>query len=370
MNIFKKALLIALSAGLLSVPSTLDKVETVEAASETRTIYLNPSSNWKEANAHFEAWAWGGSSADAWYDFTDNDSDGYYEISIPTDRTGMKVVRKAPGQTHNWTNWAESGDITISSSNNCLSNSGWNTSFTWSTYTPAVQVTGDEKHVLAGAFGADGDATWWNSDWETGFQLKHSELNQRYEHTRYIEKGTQFKIVSNGTWKDYTFGSDEAHKYTSNAGGNDSNFETKYTGTYTFYILDEDARGNNAPQLFIEFNGHLQFYVQKATDNSASVRLLATFGDAVNNKDIALYDEVGLEITFEGQTVSVDAGYIYDSVVADGTTYTANDYGAQHFFCITLRNVPNNAEFTVTPYARLSDSTVERGSTYTYTFTA
>ena len=365
MNIFKKTLFLVLSAGLLSIPSTLNKVETVEAA-ETRTIYLNPSSNWREADAHFEAWVWGGAASDAWYDFTDPDGDGYYEISIPSDMTGMIVMRKQPGTTHGWDSWGQTGDIVISQEYNCLSNSGWDTSFTWSTYNP--NLIGDESYILAGEFGAVGTPEYWNGANEDN-KFTHNPEKHRYEFSKFLYKGVKFKFVTNGNWYGYDLAEESAKNYSVSDGTNDKNFVANYTGTYTFYVLDEETRTSGI-KLGIEFNGHLQFYVQKATDNSASVRLLATFGDAVNNKDLALYDEVGLDITFNDQTVSVDAGYIYDSIIADGNTYTANDYGAQHFFCITLRNVPNNAEFTVTPYARLLDSTVERGYTYSYTFTA
>ena len=52
--------------------------EPVNAAT-TETIYFKPNSNWRQANAKFDAWTWGGSSADAWIDFSDPDGDGTYE---------------------------------------------------------------------------------------------------------------------------------------------------------------------------------------------------------------------------------------------------------------------------------------------------
>jgi len=110
------------------------------SAATTRIIYLKPSSNWREAGAWFQAWTWGGSSADAWVTFTDSNNDGIYEATIPSDRTGMKILRKSPDHAANsWTSWAETGDISIKSDKNCLSNSDWGTTFTWSTYTPPVE---------------------------------------------------------------------------------------------------------------------------------------------------------------------------------------------------------------------------------------
>lgn len=113
------------------------------SAATTRIIYLKPSSNWREAGAWFQAWTWGGDTPDAWVTFTDSNYDGIYEATIPSDRSGMKILRKDPSQAANsWTSWAETGDISIPNNKNCLSNSGWKTSFTWSSITtPSAEFT-------------------------------------------------------------------------------------------------------------------------------------------------------------------------------------------------------------------------------------
>ena len=79
-----------------------------------KTIYLDAggSNLWDQGGAWFDAWVWGSSQADAWYTFTDGDLDGVYEIKIPADATGMKILRKNPAsKTHDWNKWNETGNL-------------------------------------------------------------------------------------------------------------------------------------------------------------------------------------------------------------------------------------------------------------------
>ncbi len=100
-----------------------------------KTVYLNTggSSLWNQAGAKFEAWAWGGSTADAWYDFTlvEGETD-IYKTEMPDDRTGMKILRKDPNSaSHSWDNngkWNETGDISFVDGKNMYTITGWGTS--------------------------------------------------------------------------------------------------------------------------------------------------------------------------------------------------------------------------------------------------
>ena len=176
------------------------------SAATTRTIYLKPSSNWLEASAWFQAWTWGGSSGDAWVTFTDSNYDGIYEATIPSDRTGMKILRKGPSQAANsWTSWAETGDISITASNNCVSNTGWNTSFTWSSI-----ATPDSGFTLtvAGVAGLAG-TEWDNTNTANDMSLVSGRT---YEKTfTGIAAGTyEFKVLANHAWT-YSWGSGSAN---------------------------------------------------------------------------------------------------------------------------------------------------------------
>lgn len=101
-------------------------------APTTKTIYLKPGI-WTTANAKFEAWTWGGASADSWVVFKKLSNDIYY-VEIPLDRTGMKILRKDPNSASNaWASWNDSGDQAIPSDKNMFVVKDWN-SYSWEVY--------------------------------------------------------------------------------------------------------------------------------------------------------------------------------------------------------------------------------------------
>ena len=108
----------------------------------TKIIYLKPDGK-EGGNAWFAAWTWGGSTGDAFVTFTESNDPGIYKAEMPSDRTGMKVLRMAPGaSTPSWTQgdngyWNQSGDLTIPSDKNCWSwGSSWDgATGSWSNHT-------------------------------------------------------------------------------------------------------------------------------------------------------------------------------------------------------------------------------------------
>ena len=129
MNIFKKALLIALSAGLLSVPSTLDKVETVEAATN-KTIYLHTggSSLWNQGGAKMWAHIWNGSGSKD-LNMTRVGNTDYYKVTFSSSYTDILFVRgNTSGNAGNWDNvWNQTTDLKLptSSTQNTYKITGW-----------------------------------------------------------------------------------------------------------------------------------------------------------------------------------------------------------------------------------------------------
>lgn len=106
-------------------------VEPKDPEQTTRTIYLKPGV-WTASNAKFEAWTWGGTSADAWVKFTKVDNT-YYSVEIPADRTYMKILRKDPNSaSESWTSWNDSGDQQIPSDKNMFVVNGWD-NYNWQT---------------------------------------------------------------------------------------------------------------------------------------------------------------------------------------------------------------------------------------------
>ena len=94
------------------------------------TIYLKPGV-WETGGARYQAWIWG--AGDQWVTFT-KVSDGLYSTKVPEGTTGMKVLRKGPDHANNaWQSWNDTGDVTLGGKN-CIEITGWNQSYSMSTY--------------------------------------------------------------------------------------------------------------------------------------------------------------------------------------------------------------------------------------------
>ena len=190
------------------------------SAAETKTLYFNPggSSLWDQAGAWFDAWTWGGSTADAWITFTDANNDGIYEAEIPSDRTGIKIYRRGSshtGQDWNGNQWNNSGDVTIPADKNMYTITGWNAGDgSWSTHTPPAPSCTEHSYDQWGVCTNDGcdvgtfytitgnDATVFGSVWspENGKKMTYNPETKVY--TLVIEdvaaNDYQFKAIPNG----------------------------------------------------------------------------------------------------------------------------------------------------------------------------
>ncbi|MBR0336782.1 MAG: hypothetical protein IIX34_07980, partial [Alistipes sp.] len=79
-----------------------------------KTLYLKPNANWKQSNARFAAYFFGGK--EKWVSMTDADKDGIYEVNIPEGYDyGCNVIfcRMNPNTTaNNWNNkWNQTSDL-------------------------------------------------------------------------------------------------------------------------------------------------------------------------------------------------------------------------------------------------------------------
>lgn len=116
------------------------------------TVYLNPDTantdnDWTLEGARFAAYFWN-DEENAWFDLTDEDGDGVYQVTVPEGQyENVIFCRMNPETTENsWDNkWDQTNDQmsfedNISAGNNCFYISDpWNTSSTgyWTSYTPA-----------------------------------------------------------------------------------------------------------------------------------------------------------------------------------------------------------------------------------------
>ena len=91
------------------------------------TLYLKPNANWLQANARFAAYFFNDNiGKNKWVDMTDTNSDGIYEVTIPTDFSYPNVIfcRMDPNVAENsWTNgakWNQTSNLTIPTRRNNL----------------------------------------------------------------------------------------------------------------------------------------------------------------------------------------------------------------------------------------------------------
>ena len=94
--------------------------QTQEPAPEY--IYLKPNSNWTQANARFAVYTWNTDDDKAWYDMTDADADGIYEVLKSDLKANIIFCRMNPGSAaNNWNNkWNQTSDLTVPADANNL----------------------------------------------------------------------------------------------------------------------------------------------------------------------------------------------------------------------------------------------------------
>lgn len=90
--------------------------------SKPTTVYLKPSSAWKEHNAHFAIYAWG--KTNSWVEMAAVDCEGdYYKANVPAGFSDFAFVRLRPAGAdgysstnggHNWDNkWDQTGNLSV-----------------------------------------------------------------------------------------------------------------------------------------------------------------------------------------------------------------------------------------------------------------
>ena len=99
-------------------------------SSSGKTVYIQPNSNWLQADAHFALYMYGGAS-DAWTDFTVVDADNnIYKATFDESQTNMIFVRMKPTTAEgysdlnggfNWENkWNQTADLAAPTNDNQL----------------------------------------------------------------------------------------------------------------------------------------------------------------------------------------------------------------------------------------------------------
>lgn len=146
-----------IGAGETTITATVDETDIYLEASTNytltvkRTLYLKPNSNWSEANARFAAYFFG--NGDKWVDMTKSDTEGIYEVDLPSGGyTTVIFCRMNPATTDNkWENkWNQTCNMIIGENSYCIIPDGcWGGNFAvWSQNTSFPFSIKDGEYYL------------------------------------------------------------------------------------------------------------------------------------------------------------------------------------------------------------------------------
>ena len=440
MNLFKKALIAVLGLGLVVAPSTVDKVEEVEAAAGgTATLKLS-SSIWGSASAYYSIHYWGGDTSTNWPGNKFNggaSAKGDVEITANYDETSTHciIIRwSSSSYSTEWNRWDWFDSNTMTTPYNYFTNTAWDSC---SSKYVASEVVKEEytytyydgDTVLGTDTLVEGDS-WGSKFYEKeGYEFKGWYTDSAFT-TEYADGSTATantnlyaKYVAAEDYKVYvddngSFG-EEAYAYTYSSVDNRNNTwpgqamtkEDNGLWSYTVDVsksFDKIIFGNGQDEYInsvlnpswaqtanLDLPGEETIFtlgakdssnkytatVETASDiatevnlkayyqtNGTSVRVLSSLGVNGGTFTTDSLSSVGFVFEWNGKTKTQDSGYVYTTVVADGDTISAaDDYGAQYFFVATFNNVPSEIEFTVTPYATLTNGYVYYGAAITVT---
>ena len=120
---------------------TLDNTEAIECGGDTpsgncKTLYLEPTSHWNHSGARFAAYFYGGGPAETWVDMESSTCNGLFKVAVPNSAYTNVIFVRMNGATseNNWNNkWNQTGDLSISGTNNQFTISDANGNGSWKT---------------------------------------------------------------------------------------------------------------------------------------------------------------------------------------------------------------------------------------------
>ena len=277
MNIFKKALIVALSIGLISVPTVTKEVE----AADDRVLYLNAGGSglWDQANAKFQAWIWGGDESGRWVSFEDPDDDGIYTSTslIQSYITEMHLYRRDPkGADNDFDSyWNKCSHVAINSEQNCVTITNWDKASASTFY-----------YNVVGSFTG---SNW--SDNASNSLTYNFEKKEHYIENFSLSAGDEFKVKRSGSW-DNSFGYGKLEKgNTHNLSGSD-NVRVTNDAYYDIYYKSNGS-------LFIQ----QKYLVSFVVDTEESGVQYVKYDEGTFDKEDPIKDGY----TFAGWFTSVDS---------------------------------------------------------------
>ncbi len=104
---------------------------------ECQTLYLEPTTtHWNHSGARFAAYFYGGGPAETWVDMESSTCSGLFKVAVPNSAYTNVIFVRMNGATleNNWNNkWNQTGDLSISASNNQYTISDVNGGGSWKT---------------------------------------------------------------------------------------------------------------------------------------------------------------------------------------------------------------------------------------------
>ncbi len=103
---------------------------------ECQTLYLEPGTHWNKDGARFAAFFYGGGPAETWVDMVSSSCSGLWKVAVPNSAYTNVIFVRMNGATaeNNWNNkWNQTGDLSISGSNNQYTISDANGGGSWKT---------------------------------------------------------------------------------------------------------------------------------------------------------------------------------------------------------------------------------------------
>ena len=336
MNIFKKALIVALSVGLISVPTVTKEVEAANM-SGGELLYRKPNSNWNEAGARFATYFFN-SSANTWVDMTDSNDDGVYEVTVPSGSwSNLIFCRMNPSTTaNNWDNkWGQTSDLTYDGTNNLytITAGSWDAG-SWSVYSSDVEVTPEPEpeknnrvYVSGSGFSNSYFYAWGNYStalWPGDKMTKLEADSSKFYYDYYLETPKSFSCIFNNN------NDAKTADLTKPIDKNCFNYSDKTWGIYNEYS--------------ITYNYNIASLPTPKTVSNAVAHLFSTTVK-FESPTVSGYDFLGWSTTLNGE-VEYKETYTFDDVTSNLVLYGV--WQVQAATDCTVKYIVNGNEYNVT----------------------
>lgn len=157
---------------------------TLTKTAAARTLYLQPSSDWKSLDARFAICT---RDDEKWYDMTDVNGDGaFYKVTIKASINTVDFCRMNPETTeNNWDNkWTDSGNMNIDDPNDLCVITGWDGK-AWARFANIA----DGYYII-------GLSTWDPNKLTAGYLMtKNGEIEEYLLENVTLEVGDAFKAI-------------------------------------------------------------------------------------------------------------------------------------------------------------------------------